>query len=61
MQIYMITYEMCLDVFIFDLHRSLKFITATSSGLVELVFTYVINRYTSGNELEPNMTTRAAV
>ena len=34
-------------------HRSLEFITATSSGLVELVFTYVIDRDTSGNELEP--------
>ena len=43
------------------MHRTLEFITATSSGLVELVFTYVIDRYTSGNELEPNMTTRAVV
>ena len=42
-------------------HRSLEFITATSSGLVELLFKYVIDRYTSGNELEPNMTTRAAI
>ena len=62
MQICMITYEMCLDVFIFKfVHRSLEFITATSSGLVELVFTYLIDKYTSGNELEPNMTTRAVV
>ena len=43
------------------MHSSLEFITATSSGLAELVFTYVIDRYTSGNELEPNMTTLAAV
>ena len=43
------------------MHKSLEFIAATSSELVELVFTYVIDRYTSGNKLEPDMTTRAAV
>ena len=42
-------------------HKSLEFIAATSSELVELVFTYVIDRYTSSNKLEPDMTTRAAV
>ena len=60
----MITYEMCLDVFIFDLCievQNLLLPVLPADLIVELVFTYMIDRYTSGNELEPNMTTRAAV